>query len=61
MTQQIIVSSVINMTDIDTYSSQGCTPNRAPVWFDLVPSLSVPVPGPSLQASPSVTCSGLLF
>lgn len=61
MTQQIIVSSVINMTDIDTYSSQGCTPNRAPVWFDLVPALSVPVPGSSLQASPSVTCSGLLF
>ena len=63
MTQQIIVSSVINMTDIDTYSSQGCTPNQAPVWFDLVPSLSVPVPGSSLQASnsPPVTCSGIYF
>ena len=43
-----------NMTDIDTYSSQGCTPNQSPVWFDLVPVLSVPAPGSSLQASQSV-------
>ena len=61
MTQQIIVSSVINMTDFDPYSSQGCTPNRAPVWFDLVPALSVPVPGSSLQASPSVSAVGFYF